>query len=250
MRFDVVTLFPEMFSALTLSGVTGRAFKREICKLVLWNPRNFATDRNRTVDGSPYGGGPGMVMLAKPLEDAIEAAKIEHLALDLPSPRVIHLSPRGCPLSHKRVLELSKQPNLLLLCSRYEAVDQRLLDRCVHEEISLGDFVLSGGEIPAMALMDAVIRQLPNVLNSPDSAVKESFVGGLLEFPHYTRPRNYCGIEVPSVLTSGDHAAVEHWRTRSMLSTTAERRPDLIQKMRDSGLLSDADDSFLNSISK
>lgn len=143
MRFDVITLFPEMFAALTHSGITGRAFKEKLCKLAFWNPRDFTSDKRRTIDDRPYGGGPGMVMLAKPLEDAIKAAKTHHLEQDLPIPRVIHLSPQGSPLAHQRIIELCSQPSLLLLCSRYEAVDQRLLDRCVDEEVSLGDFVLS-----------------------------------------------------------------------------------------------------------
>jgi tRNA (guanine37-N1)-methyltransferase len=248
MQFDVVTLFPEMFAALTQSGITRRAFEQKRCELALWNPRDFTTDNHRTVDDRPYGGGPGMVMLAKPLEAAIAAAKARQLQQSLPAPRVVYLSPQGQSLTHQRVMELRAEPGLVLLCGRYEAVDQRLLDRCVDEEISLGDFVLSGGELPAMALMDAVIRQLPGVLNDGASAVEDSFVNGLLDCPHYTRPEQYEGVAVPAVLMGGHHAEIEKWRRRQMLSATAKKRPDLIQKLRAAGLLSAADEKFLRSI--
>ena len=191
MQFDVVTLFPEMFVAITQSGITRRAFEKNRCALNLWNPRDFTTDNHRTVDDRPYGGGPGMVMLAKPLEAALDAAKARQLPLIGQTPRVVYLSPQGAPLTHRRVTQLALEPGLVLLCGRYEAVDQRLLDRCVDEEISVGDFVLSGGELPAMALMDAVIRLLPGALHDDASAVEDSFVNGLLDCPHYTRPETY-----------------------------------------------------------
>ncbi|MFJ2988553.1 tRNA (guanosine(37)-N1)-methyltransferase TrmD [Collimonas sp. NPDC087041] len=248
MQFDVVTLFPEMFAALTQSGITRRAFEQKKCELAMWNPRDFTTDNHRTVDDRPYGGGPGMVMLAKPLEAAIEAAKARQLKQDLPVPKVVYLSPQGRPLTHQRVMQLTAEPGLVLLCGRYEAVDQRLLDRCVDEEISLGDFVLSGGELPAMALMDAVIRQLPGVLNDGASAVEDSFVNGLLDCPHYTRPEVYEGVAVPPVLMGGHHAEIEKWRRQQMLLATASKRPDLIQKIREAGLLSPADEKFLRSL--
>ncbi|AMP10999.1 tRNA (guanine(37)-N(1))-methyltransferase [Collimonas arenae] len=248
MQFDVVTLFPEMFAALTQSGVTRRAFEQKKCELAMWNPRDFTTDNHRTVDDRPYGGGPGMVMLAKPLEAAIDAAKARQLKLELPVPKVVYLSPQGGPLTHQRVMQLTAEPGLVLLCGRYEAVDQRLLDRCVDEEISLGDFVLSGGELPAMALMDAVIRQLPGVLNDGASAVEDSFVNGLLDCPHYTRPEVYEGMTVPPVLMGGHHAEIEKWRRQQMLLATASKRPDLIQKIREAGLLSAADEKFLRSL--
>src|SRR6195952_4689757 len=206
MQFDVVTLFPEMFAALTQSGVTRRAFEQNKCGLSLWNPRDFTTDNHRTVDDRPYGGGPGMVMLAKPLEAAIGAAKQRQLDAGLSAPRVVFMSPQGRQLTHERVMHLKAEPGLVILCGRYEAVDQRLLDRCVDEEISLSDFVLSGGELPAMALMDAVIRQLPGVLNDDASAVEDSFVNGLLDSPHYTRPENYEGEPVTAVLLVGTTA--------------------------------------------
>ncbi|MFC3107086.1 tRNA (guanosine(37)-N1)-methyltransferase TrmD [Undibacterium arcticum] len=251
MQFDVVTLFPEMFAALTQSGVTRRAFEQQRCGLALWNPRDFTSDRHRTVDDRPYGGGPGMVMLAKPLEAAIGAAKQRQRELGLTGsaePRVVYLSPQGRPLTHQRVMQLTAEPGLVLLCGRYEAVDQRLLDSCVDEEISLGDFVLSGGELPAMALMDAVIRQLPGVLHDDASAVEDSFVNGLLDCPHYTRPEQYQGRAVPPVLLGGNHAEIEKWRRERALLATLQKRPDLILQARASGLLTAADEKFLSSL--
>lgn len=247
MQFDVVTLFPEMFAAITQSGITRRAFEQGRCGVSLWNPRDFTTDNYRTVDDRPYGGGPGMVMLARPLEAAIDAAKLRQQALGVAQPRVIYLSPQGRPLTHERVMQLTAQPGLVLLCGRYEAVDQRLLDRCVDEEISLGDFVLSGGELPAMALMDAVIRQLPGVLHDDASAVEDSFVNGLLDCPHYTRPEVYEGVAVPPVLLGGHHAEIVRWRREQALAATAAKRPDLIDRARAAGLLTKADEKFLSS---
>lgn len=248
MQFDVVTLFPEMFTALTQSGVTRRAFEQKKCELSLWNPRDFTSDNHRTVDDRPYGGGPGMVMLAKPLQASITAAKTRQETLGLQAPRVVYLSPQGAPLTHQRVMQLVQEPGLVLLCGRYEAVDQRLLDSCVDEEISLGDFVLSGGELPAMALMDAVIRQLPGVLHDGASAVEDSFVNGLLDCPHYTRPEEYEGVTVPPVLLGGHHAEIEKWRRARALEATAKKRPDLILKARAAGLLSRADEKILSSL--
>ena len=245
MQFDVVTLFPEMFAALTQSGVTRRAFEQNKCGLSLWNPRDFTTDNHRTVDDRPYGGGPGMVMLAKPLEATLNAAKQRQADTGLPVPRVLFMSPQGKQLTHERVMQLKQEPGLVILCGRYEAVDQRLLDRCVDEEISLGDFVLSGGELPAMALMDAVIRQIPGVLNTDASAIEDSFVNGLLDSPHYTRPETYEGVGVPPVLMGGNHAEIEKWRRQRMLEATAHKRPDLLVKARDAGLLTKHDEKFL-----
>jgi tRNA (guanine37-N1)-methyltransferase len=248
MQFDAVTLFPEMFAAITQSGITRRAFEQKKCGLSLWNPRDFTSDNYRTIDDRPYGGGPGMVMLAKPLEAAINAARARQTAQGLPAPRVIFLSPQGRALTHRRVMQMTAEPGLVLLCGRYEAVDQRVLERCVDEEISLGDFVLSGGELPAMALMDAVIRQLPGVLNDEGSAVEDSFVNGLLDCPHYTRPEVYEGIAVPPVLVGGHHAEIEKWRRQQALLATATKRPDLIIQAREAGLLSRADEKFLSSL--
>ncbi len=248
MQFDVVTLFPEMFAALTQSGVTRRAFEQGKCGLSLWNPRDFTTDNHRTVDDRPYGGGPGMVMMARPLEATIHAAKQRQTDLGLAAPRVVFMSPQGRALTHERVTQLKAEPGLVILCGRYEAVDQRLLDRCVDEEISVGDFVLSGGELPAMALMDAVIRLLPGVLNTEASAVEDSFVNGLLDSPHYTRPETYEGMAVPPVLTGGNHAEIVKWRRQRMLEATATKRPDLLVSARAAGLLSKADEKFLASL--
>jgi len=248
MQFDVVTLFPEMFTALTQSGITRRAFEQRKCHLSLWNPRDFTTDRHRTVDDRPYGGGPGMVMMIKPLESAVRAAQARQAEQDLPAPRVVYLSPQGRPLTHERVTQLAAEPGLVLLCGRYEAIDQRFLERCVDEEISLGDFVLSGGELPAMALMDAVIRQLPGVLNDEASAMQDSFVNGLLDCPHYTRPEVYEGEAVPAILLGGHHLEIEKWRRERALEATARKRPDLIARAREAGLLSAGDERFLSSL--
>jgi tRNA (guanine37-N1)-methyltransferase len=245
MQFDVVSLFPEMFAALTQSGVTRRAFEQERWGLTLWNPRDFTTDRHRTVDDRPYGGGPGMVMLAKPLEATINAAKARQVERGLPPPRVVFMSPQGKPLTHERVMALKDEPGLVILCGRYEAVDQRLLDRMVDEEISLGDFVLSGGELPAMALMDAVVRLLPGVLGDDASAVEDSFVNGLLDSPHYTRPDVYEGVPVPPVLMGGNHAEITKWRRQRMLEATLKKRPELLDKARAAGQLTKADEKFL-----
>ena len=248
MQFDVISLFPEMFTALTQSGVTRRAFEQGLCALSLWNPRDFTIDKHRTVDDRPYGGGPGMVMLAKPLQQAIEAAKARQAELLSKLPKVIYLSPQGRPLTHQRVMDLSQLSGMVLLCGRYEAVDQRLLDRYVDEEISLGDFVLSGGEIPAMALMDSVIRQLPGALHADASAVQDSFVNGLLDCPHYTRPEMFEDVAVPAVLMGGNHAEIEKWRREKSLEASLQKRPDLIQQARAAGLLSRADEKFLSSL--
>lgn len=248
MQFDVITLFPEMFAALTQSGITRRAFEQKKCELSLWNPRDFTLDKHRTVDDRPYGGGPGMVMQAKPLQAAIFSAKERQAQLSASSSHVIYLSPQGKPLTHQRVMDLSTLPGLVLLCGRYEAIDQRLLDSDVDEEISLGDFVLSGGELPAMALMDAVIRQLPGVLHDDASAVEDSFVNGLLDCPHYTRPEVFDDQTVPAVLLGGNHAEIEKWRRQKSLQASLQKRPDLIVQARVAGLLSKADEKFLSSL--
>jgi tRNA (guanine37-N1)-methyltransferase len=229
MRFDVVTLFPGLFDALLDFGITGRALDRGLFRFKAWNPREFATDSYRTVDDRPYGGGPGMVMLAEPLDAALDAIEAE-LQQDSLEPHVIYFTPRGRPLDHAKVVEMAGRPELTLIAGRYEGVDERFLRRRVHEEISLGDFVLSGGEIPALAVMDAVIRQLPGSLNNAESALQESFVDGLLDAPCYTRPEVYRDEAVPEVLLSGNHKAIERWRLKQRLKLTAERRPDLLEK--------------------
>jgi tRNA (guanine37-N1)-methyltransferase len=227
-RYDVITLFPEMFSALTGSGITRRAVDRGLYALGLHNPRDYTTDPHRTVDDRPYGGGPGMVMLAEPLMQSIAAARAAQQAAIGRSGRVIYLSPQGRRLAQSVVMELAAEPGLVLLCGRYEGVDQRLIDREVDEELSLGDFVLSGGELPAMVLLDAIVRQLPGALNTADSAQEDSFADGLLDCPHYTRPEVYENERVPEVLMSGNHAAIRRWRLKQSLGRTWQRRPDLL----------------------
>jgi tRNA (guanine37-N1)-methyltransferase len=225
-RFDCVTLFPETFAAIADHGITRRAREAGRWNLALWNPRDFTTDVHRTVDDRPYGGGPGMVMLAEPLEKAIRAAQAEEP--DVPA-RVVYLSPQGARLNHAKVVELASVPRLLLLCGRYEAVDERLVERCVDEELSIGDYVLSGGELAAMVLIDAIVRQLPGVLNDDESAAQESFVHELLDCPQYTRPEVYEGMRVPEVLLSGHHAQIARWRLKASLARTLRRRPDLLE---------------------
>ena len=221
-RFDVVTLFPEMFAALTQSGVAGRALERGLWRLQTWNPRDFTMDNYRTVDDRPYGGGPGMVMLAEPLEKALDAAG------EAGGGKVVYLSPQGRRFDHAKAVELAGREALTLLCGRYEGVDERLLRRRVDEELSLGDFVLTGGELAAMALIDAVVRQLPGALGDDQSAIEESFADGLLDSPQYTRPEVYAGERVPEVLLSGHHGNIRRWRLKQSLGRTWLRRPDLI----------------------
>ena len=222
-RFDVVTLFPEMFAAVAQSGITSRALEAGLWSLTTWNPRDFTTDNYRTVDERPYGGGPGMVMLAEPLERALDAVKESG-----GSRKTIYLSPQGRRLDHRRVMELVNEVAVTLLCGRYEGVDERLLARRVDEEISIGDFVLSGGELAAMALMDAVVRQLPGAVGDSASVIEESFADGLLDCPQYTRPESYRGERVPEVLISGHHENIRRWRLKQALGRTWLRRPDLL----------------------
>ena len=226
-KFDVVTLFPEMFDAVTQYGITSRALQKNIYAVQFWNPRDYTTDNHKTVDDRPYGGGPGMVMLIEPLEKAIGAAKAVQADQGV-VPWVVHVSPAGKPLTHDIVMQLSQKPGLIVLASRYEGVDQRLIDAEVDEEISIGDYVLSGGELPAMVLMDAIIRQLPGSLGDSDSAIEDSFVDGLLDCPHYTRPEEYKGMKVPEVLMSGNHAKIRQWRLKTSLQRTRDQRPDLL----------------------
>ena len=225
-RFDCVTLFPEMFAAVTDWGVTRRALEQGLWSIGLWNPRDFTSDAYRTVDDRPYGGGPGMVMLAEPLEKAVAAAKaaVEGEA------KVVYLSPQGSPLDAAKVAAVSGGERLVLLCGRYEGIDERLVRRCVDEEWSIGDYVISGGELAAMVLIDAVVRQLPGALGNEQSAEQESFAEGLLDCPHYTRPETYRGEAVPAVLLSGHHAQIERWRLKQALGRTWLRRPDLLER--------------------
>ncbi len=227
-RYDVITLFPEMFSALTASGITRRAKDKGLYELGFHNPRDYTHDPHRTVDDRPYGGGPGMVMLAEPLAQSIAAARAAQHAATGKQARVIYLSPQGRRLDQAVVMELAAEAGLVLLCGRYEGVDQRLIDREVDEELSLGDFVLSGGELPAMVLLDAIVRQLPGALNTAGSAQEDSFADGLLDCPHYTRPELYENERVPDVLLSGNHAAIRRWRLKQSLGRTWLRRPELL----------------------
>jgi tRNA (guanine37-N1)-methyltransferase len=225
-RFDCVTLFPEMFAAVTGWGVTRKAQEQGLWSLTLWNPRDFTSDAYRTVDDRPYGGGPGMVMLAEPLERAIGAARAASAA----AAKVIYLSPQGAPLDDAKIAAASREARLVLLCGRYEGIDERLVRRCVDAEWSIGDYVLSGGELAAMVLIDAVVRQLPGALGNEQSAAQESFAGGLLDCPHYTRPETYRDETVPAVLLSGHHAQITRWRLKQSLGRTWLRRPDLLER--------------------
>jgi tRNA (guanine37-N1)-methyltransferase len=245
MRFDVVTIFPPMLDAVAGHGITGRARERGLWELHCWNPREYATDAYRSVDDRPYGGGPGMVMLAEPLAEALRSIAAAQEAAGLPRGPVLHLSPRGTPVTHRRVRELAALPAVTMIASRYEAVDQRLIDRYVDEELSVGDFVVSGGELPAMMLIDATVRLLPGALNDERSAIEESFADGLLDCPHYTRPESFEGVAVPEVLVSGHHARIARWRREQALAATMRRRPDLIAKARADGLLTTEDERWL-----
>ncbi len=226
--YHVITLFPGMFAALTGYGVCGRALKTGRARLKCWDPRQFTSDSYRTVDDRPFGGGPGMVMQVEPLDLALIAVKTELAWQGVSQPRLLHLTPQGRLLEHSLVRELAQAPALVLLAGRYEGVDERLFARHPMEEVSIGDYVLSGGELPAMVLLDAVIRQLPGVLGHADSVLEDSFATGLLDCPHYTRPETYLGLPVPAVLRSGDHAAVARWRLKEALRRTLARRPELL----------------------
>jgi len=223
LRFGLVTIFPEMFDALIDFGVTGRAIREGIVELGFWNPRDYAQDRHRSVDDRPYGGGPGMVMSAPPLLAAIREAKSAVGG----QARVVYLSPQGQRLTQARATSLSSEEALVLVAGRYEGIDERVIESAVDEEISIGDYVLSGGELPAMVLMDAVIRLLPGALGHGDSAAQDSFSDGLLDCPHYTRPEMFEGRSVPEVLMSGDHDKIRRWRLEQSHQRTSERRPDL-----------------------
>ena len=234
MHFHVITLFPEMVGQIASEGVLGRAIKQGIIGLTCWNPRDFTHDRHRTVDDRPYGGGPGMLMKVQPLADAIEAARQQAGE----SARVIYLSPQGQRLNQQRVRQLAlperehRDAALILIAGRYEGIDQRLVEHTVDEEISIGDYVLSGGEFAAMVLIDAVARMLPGVLGDEDSAQQDSFMQGLLDCPHYTRPEEIDGMRVPDVLLGGDHEAIARWRLKQSLGKTWLHRPDLLEQVQ------------------
>ena len=223
-RFGVVTIFPEMFEPFLNQGVFGRAVKNGIIQVDIFNPRDYTTDKHRTVDDRPYGGGPGMLMMVQPLTDAISDAKT---ALG-ESSLVVYLTPQGKTLNQTAVQSLTQLPNIILVAGRYEGIDERVINALVDQEWSIGDYVLSGGELPAMVLMDSVSRLLPDVLGHSQSAVEDSFTNGLLDCPHYTRPDVLNGEAVPSVLLSGNHEKIRQWRLTTSLKRTLERRPDLL----------------------
>jgi tRNA (guanine37-N1)-methyltransferase len=225
-RIDVVTLFPDLFDIVIRNGVTGRAVQRGMVELGLWNPRDYTSDRHRSVDDRPYGGGPGMVMMVQPLRDAIRAARVA-----APHSKVIYLSPQGRRLDQTGVAELATRSGMILVAGRYEGIDQRLIDSEINEEWSIGDYVLSGGELAAMVMIDAVTRLLPGVLGHDESAAQDSFAAGLLDHPHYTRPEEMNGLNVPAVLLSGDHAAIARWRLKEALGRTWLQRPDLLERL-------------------
>tara|TARA_B100000686_G_scaffold284464_1_gene308032 strand:+ start:5692 stop:6477 length:786 start_codon:yes stop_codon:yes gene_type:complete len=235
-EFDVITLFPEMFDSITKYGVTGRAEKNNLYNLHTWNPRDFTEDIRRTVDDRPFGGGPGMVMLAEPLEKSIKAAKARQEKCGVREARVVYLTPQGRTLDHKLVKEFSQLSGLILISGRYEGVDERLIKQQVQDEISIGDYVLSGGELPVMVLIDCIARQIPGVLGGTESASQDSFVDELLDCPHYTRPESYLGNIVPKVLLSGDHDKIRRWRLQQSLGRTWLRRPDLLKSKIEQGI--------------
>lgn len=227
MWFGVITLFPQMFEAITKYGVTSRAVKNVLIDLQCWNPRDFTSDKHNTVDDRPFGGGPGMLMMVQPLTDAIRAAK----AAAGEGVHTIYLSPQGRKLDQAGVAELAKRPKLLLVAGRYEGIDERVIESEIDEEWSIGDYVLSGGELPAMTLIDSVSRFIPGVLGHEASATEDSFAEGLLDCPHYTRPEVLEGMEVPPVLLSGNHAEIRRWRLKQSLGRTWLRRPELLENL-------------------
>ena len=227
MEIHVISIFPNMFSAITEHGVIGRAIKQGVLSLTIHNPRDFADDKHSTVDGRPYGGGPGMVMMLEPLLKAINAAK----AACKKAPKVVYLSPQGSRFNHSAAKSFASQHSLVLLAGRYEGVDERLIQHYIDEEWSIGDYVLSGGELPAMVMIDSIARLLPDSLGNKESAEQDSFVQGLLDCPQYTRPESIAGHDVPTVLLSGDHQAIAEWRMQQSLGRTWLRRPELLKKI-------------------
>ena len=248
MRFDVITLFPELFSPFLISGVTRRAYESGLVDVKLWNPRDFAEGNYRRVDDRPFGGGPGMVMMAEPLALCLEKIRADRAASTPAEAPTILFSPTGQPLDHAGIERWSASSGAVLICGRYEGLDQRFIQTHVNYQISLGDFVLSGGEIAAMALLDAVARLQPGVLNDEGSHQADSFnpaLDGLLDCPHYTRPEAWRGQQAPPVLMSGNHAHIERWRREQRLALTQRQRPELVQAARGAGRLSESDESFL-----
>jgi tRNA (guanine37-N1)-methyltransferase len=238
LRFDVVTLFPDMVTAAAAFGVTGKALESGIVALKAWNPRDYTHDRHRTVDDRPYGGGPGMVMKCQPLHDAVEDAK----KTDVENCKVVYLSPQGRQITQELLSEASQLSQLILIAGRYEGIDERFVESDCDEEWSIGDYVISGGELAALVVIDAVTRLLPDVLGDAESAAQDSYVSGLLDCPHFTRPEQFADKSVPDVLLSGNHADIERWRMKQALGRTWQRRPDLLEKKQ----LSPAQSKLLN----
>jgi tRNA (guanine37-N1)-methyltransferase len=241
MHFDVVTIFPDSLEAIALHGITRRALEEGIFELKAWDPRDFTSDNYRRVDDRPYGGGPGMVMMAEPLQAAIRAARARQREAGVERPKVLLMSPQGERLTDALVGELAQEQGLVVIAGRYEGVDERLVRMYVDREVSIGDYVTSGGELPAMVMMDCIVRRLPGSLNDAESASQDSFSAGLLDWPHYTRPEEWGGERVPEILLSGNHAAIARWRRKQALGRTWDRRPDLI----DEALLSRQDRQLL-----
>ena len=231
-RFDVITIFPAMLDALLDHGITRRALDEKLFELQAWDPRQFATDAYRRVDDRPYGGGPGMVMMAGPLQAAIEAAVKRQVDAGVKKPVVVLMSPQGERLDDERVAELAGEEGLVIIAGRYEGIDERVVARNVDREVSIGDYVTSGGELPAMVMIDSIVRRLPGSLNDAESATQDSFSAGLLDWPHYTRPEEWNEAKVPDVLLSGNHAAIARWRRKQALGRTWHRRPDLIDEKK------------------
>jgi len=251
MRIDAITLFPDMFGVVRDAGVTGRAHAQGLWSLHTWNPRDFTHDVHRTVDDRPYGGGPGMVMMAEPLAQAVAEIRRARAAQPLPGAPVVLLSPTGAQFTQRRASALAKSSGAIFVCGRYEGVDQRFIDNQVDEQWSIGDFVLSGGELAALVVIDAAVRLLPGALNHGESSLQDSFqdtLSGLLDSPHFTRPETYNGERVPAVLMSGNHAQIARWRREQSLRLTSKNRPDLIEQARVQGLLGPLDEKFLASL--
>ena len=248
MIFNIISIFPEMFDSILHYGVLGRAFTNDICSLNFNNPRDFVSDSYKRIDDKPFGGGPGMVMKIAPLEDAIKMALQQQQTLDVKKNIRIYMSPQGKPCNQALVSELLQYDGIIFVCGRYEGIDERCIERNIDLEISIGDFVVSGGELPAMMLIDALMRHIPGVLHDKDSAQADSFVSGLLDHPHYTIPREYDGMNVPEVLLSGNHEQIKLWRLQMSLWHTYKKRPDLLQSKQltkiESGLLQDATKRF------
>ena len=250
-QYDVITLFPEMFDAIADSGITRRALDEKAWALKCWNPRDFTSDKHRTVDDRPFGGGPGMVMKAEPLNAAIDAGVQRQKNDGVDKPKVVYLTPQAKPITDAGIRQLCEESGLIFLCGRYEGIDERLIQSRVDIEISIGDYVLSGGELAAMVLIDAMVRLLPGVLNTADSATEDSFSptrGGLLDHPHYTRPEVWNGLEVPQELMSGNHAGIVEWRKREAMERTLSRRPDLLEVALENAVLDKSDLKILSAL--